>query len=205
MAKRKRSRMNKSTNAANQHRRIWPEEVTEELIAFLDYGVHKKMGPADINEEAAQHLTTTCGDGDYSSAQVKTKLRWLWMQFGPNDDLSGNPDRIYEEGSKNLSWLEEGQRERIADRFKAISDQKLIEFYTSPRQTRSGSQALNRSTASPGRFRSGSPSSTVTFNSSKISHTSKVHPLRQHHSNLVSGHAETLGPSSYSTAKLMAE
>ena len=192
MGKRKRSKKGKAPPVAHQNRNLWPERVLEELLAFLDYGVHKKMKPPEINDEAAQHLTDECGNGDYSSIQARSKFRWFWSEFGPNDAVSGDFDMIYEEGSKNLCWFKNGQREKIAYRTKAIMHKKHIEYLTSPRKTRSGSQALERSGASPNRFGSASASSAITFRGSKTAWTTKFHPRRRRNPDL-SGPAVSIG------------
>jgi hypothetical protein len=203
MGKRKRSRKDETATVARRHRTLWTESMIEELLVFLDYGVHKKMKSVEIDEEAAQHLSRECGNGDYFSTQVRSKLRWLWREFGPSHDISDNPDQIYEEGSKRVSWVEEEQRERLACKLRALIHQKHTEFLTSPRKTRSSSQALIRSTASPGTFRSASVSSTITFKGSKTTQTVRTHNLRQNHPNL-NDHAEKVRTLSSSTPKLTA-
>ena len=191
----------KAPTVAHQNRKLWPERVLEELLAFLDYGVHEKMKPPEINKEAAQHLTDECGNGDYSSIQVRSKFRWFWSEFGPNDGVSGNFDMIYEEGSKHLSWLENEQRERIAYRTKVIMHKKHTEYLTSPMKTRSGSQALERSGTSPNRFGSASASSVINFRGSKTVQTTKFHPRRRQNPDL-SGPAVSIGSLSPSSANL---
>ena len=178
MGKRKRTEKGKAKPVAWQHRFLWPERVIEELLAFLDFGVQRNMSPAEINEEAAQHLVQEFDSSDYMSNKVGNKLRTLWREYGPSDDVSGNRDKIYEEGSKSLSWVKEGQREIIARRTKAIMHQKHTDFITSPRKTRSGSQAFNKGNAPPSRLGSARASSSITPQDSKTTQTARLHPLR---------------------------
>ena len=194
MGKRKRARKEETTTAGSQHRDLWTEEVIKELLAFLDYGAQKNLKPAEIDEEAAQHLTIECCNGDYSSTQVRSKLRRLWNNYGPSDDISPKPEKIYEEGSKILSWVQGGEMEEIALRTKVIMHQKHAEFLVSPRKTRSSSHGLNKSTTSPNRFRCASASSTITFRASWTPQAARVRPLRQQHPNL-SGHTVNVGSS----------
>ena len=182
MGKRKRSKNGNTLAAAQHSRELWLDSMIEELLSYLDYAVQRNMEPAEIDDEAANHLTQRYVSSGYrySSRQVRNKLRWLWNSYGPNNDNSGNPHKIYEQGSKDISWVTEDQMKGIADRTKEIAHNKHVEFLQSPRKTRSASQATNRSTASPSHLGSISARSVTTSRGSRGS-TARSHPLRQQH------------------------
>ena len=127
------------------------------------------MNAAELNEEAAKYLTSIYSEAEYgySATQVDTKLRRMRRESGSNRGVPPNSGQIHEEGSTEISWVNEERRERITRRTNEITNQKQIEFIYSPRKTRSASQALNRSTASPTRLSSTSASLTITVQSNK--------------------------------------
>ena len=164
MPRRKISRTNKVLKPDRPLHGLWPEEVIEELLAFLDYARAEGFQKAQINESAAQHLSLWSHNGRYSPDQIRRKLHLLRHGFGPEDDISGDLDMIYIDGSENLTWFNEGQREKIAKRTSEIRKEKEREDMYSPRKLRSGSQQITASPDPAGRVRSESRS---TFNVSR--------------------------------------
>ncbi|OCT45181.1 hypothetical protein CLCR_05568 [Cladophialophora carrionii] len=148
MGGRKRSRKDKVPKPDRPLHSLWPEEVIEELIAFLDYAKAEGFQKAQINESAAQHLSLWSHNGRYSPDQIRRKLHLLRHGFGPEDDITGDLDMIYVDGSKNLTWFNEGQEERVAKRTLEIRKEKELEDTYSPRKLRSGSKQITKESRS---------------------------------------------------------
>lgn len=179
MGKRKRSRKEKVPKPDRPLYSLWPEEVVEELIAFLEYARAEGFQKAQINESAAQHLSFWSHNGRYSSDQIKRKLHRLRHEYGPEDDISGDLDKIYVEGSNSLTWFNEGQKEKIAKRVSEIrKEQELVHTY-SPRKLRSGSKQITESPGPASRLRSESRSNIDFSSRSRGQHGATTHSLRR--------------------------
>ncbi|KAI9696319.1 MAG: hypothetical protein M1820_008161 [Bogoriella megaspora] len=181
MGKRKRSRKGKVSNSDRPLSRLWPDAVVEELIAFLEFARAEGFHKAQINESAAQHISIWSKNGRYSSDDIVRKLHRLRYDYGPENDTSGDRDKIYVEGSSSLTWFNEGQKEKIAKRTSEIKKEQELTYMYSPRRLRSGSMQIAESPSPASRARSKSRS-TIGFSRGNLGpHVAAVLPFQRRH------------------------
>jgi hypothetical protein len=195
----KRKRASKVGNAASttRYRGIWPETIVEELLAYLDSGVtfldpetkaEVERKHEDVDEAISQHLNAVYEDGNYSpeplrqfsSAQVRDKLRRLWATHCREEFNGRDWKIIYRYGSSCLmSSKDPEQADRVARRSGVIKVKWVERYLRSPRKTRAGSQLSRENHPPPWRSRSASSSSPIAHSRLRGQKVAGQHPLRQ--------------------------
>jgi hypothetical protein len=147
---------------------LWPEKVIEELLAYLEFARAEGFQRAEIDESCAEHLSRWNHNGPYTSDQVKRKLQRLWQEYGPDDDLSRDPERIYVKGSNSLSWFyNEEQKKEVAKRTSEIRREQALASTYAPRQLRSASKQVIESPSPSDRLKS-TRGSTIGFSQGSL-------------------------------------
>jgi hypothetical protein len=214
----KRKRASKVSNAASttRYRGIWPESIVEELLAYLDSGV-TSLDPGtkaaverkseEVDEEISQHLNAMHKDGNYSpeqlrqfsSAQVRDKLRRLWATHCREEFDGRDWKIIYRHGSSCLISSEDPeQADRMARRSGVIKVKWVEQYLRSPRKTRAGSQLRREHHPPSWRSRSASSSSPIAHSRLGGQKVAGQHPLRQRRT--ISDHDNVRGSLCYRKA-----